>query len=192
MTTILLSYNEVQSLARKAASGAGLPHGVAEDIGHAAVWLSARGVDAIRVVADALGDDAQGKQAVLRDQAAIDALCCGDTEQVLPDDQAYGLLLLGLAGAAALDTGLNLAVQQENGDVVPLARVSDASGLLPAMKALRLLPDGDVPPRLGGPRPMAADATAYAVALGLAARTYVPASDLSRAQGAGAGATDND
>ena len=130
MTTILLSYNEVQSLARKAASGAGLPHGVAEEIGHAAVWLSARGVDAIRVVVDALGDEAQGRQAVLRGQAAIDALCCGETEQGLPEDQAYSLLLIGLAGAAAMDTGLNLTVQQGNGDVAPLARVSDVGGLL--------------------------------------------------------------
>jgi hypothetical protein len=192
MTTILLSYNEVQSLARKAASGAGLPHGVAEEIGHAAVWLSARGVDAIRIVVDALGDEAQGRQAVLRDQAAIDALCCGEIEQVLSTDQAHGLLLIGLAGAAAMDTGLNLAVQQGNGDVVPLARVSDAAGLPPTMRTLRLLPDDDAPACSGSPRPTATDAAAYAAALGLAARTYVPASDLSRAQGAGAGTTDND
>ena len=192
MTTILLSYNEVQSLARKAASGAGLPHGVAEEIGHAAVWLSARGVDAIRIVVDALGDEARDRQAVLRDQAAIDALCCGETEQVLPADQAYGFLLIGLAGAATMGTGLNLAVQQGNGDVVPLARVSDAGGLLPTMKTLRLLPDDDAPACSGTTRPTATDATAYAAALSLAARTYVPASDLSRAQGAGAGTTDND
>ncbi|MGJ7043627.1 hypothetical protein J2Y63_006913 [Shinella sp. BE166] len=193
MTTILLSYNEVQSLARKAASGAGLPHGVAEEIGHAAVWLSARGVDAIRIVVDALGDDAQGRQAVLRDQAAIDALCCGETAQVLPADHAHGLLLIGLAGAAAMDTGLNLAVQQGNGDVAPLARVSDVGGLLPTMKTLRVMPDDAAPPACSGtPRPTATDAGAYAAALALAARTYVPASDLSRAQGAGAGTTDND
>ena len=33
---------------------------------------------------------------------------------------------------------------------------------------------------------------ACAAALALAARTYVPASDVSRAKGAGAGTTDND
>ncbi|MCQ4633624.1 DUF3726 domain-containing protein [Shinella lacus] len=192
MTTILLSYNEVQSLARKAASGAGLPHGVAEEIGHAAVWLSARGVDAIRVVVDALGDEAQGRQAVLRGQAAIDALCCGETEQGLPEDQAYSLLLIGLAGAAAMDTGLNLTVQQGNGDVAPLARVSDVGGLLLTMKTLRVMPDDAAPACSGSPRPTPTDAAAYAAALSLAARTYVPASDLSRAQGAGAGTTDND
>ncbi|MDX3974911.1 DUF3726 domain-containing protein [Shinella sp.] len=192
MTTILLSYNEVQSVTRKAASGAGLPHGAADDIGHAAAWLSARGVDAVRTVVDALGDDERGRQAILRDQAAIDALCCGETEQVLLRDRNYGLLLIGLAGAAAMETGLNLAVQQVDGDVVPLARLSDAGGMLSAMKTLRLLPDNDAPVCSGSLRPMATDAVAYAAALGLAARTYVPASDLSRARGAGAGATDND
>jgi hypothetical protein len=192
MTTILLSYNEVQSLARKAAGGAGLPHGIAEDVSHAAVWLAARGVDAIRIVADALGDDACGAQAVLRDQAAVDALCCGETRQVPLQDREHGLLLIGLAGATVANAGLNLAVQLENGNVVPLAQVSDASALIRDLKALSLLPDDGEPFRPGSPRPAATDAAAYAAALDLAARTYVPASDLSRAQGAGAGTTDND
>ncbi|MGQ3213430.1 MAG: DUF3726 domain-containing protein [Shinella sp.] len=192
MTMIFLSYNEVQSLTRKAASGAGLPHGAADDIGQAAVWLSARGVDAVRAVVDALADSGRGRKAILDGQAAIDALCCGEAEQILPQDRDSGLLLIGLAGAAAMDTGLNLAMQQGNGAVVPLARVSDAGGLVPDMTTLRLMPDDDAPARSGTPRPTATDATAYAAALGLAAKTYVPASELSRTQGAGAGTTDND
>ena len=190
MTTILLSYNEVQSLARKAASGAGLPHGVAEEIGHAAVWLSARGVDAIRIVVDALEEG--GREAVLDGQAAIDALCCGAEELALPRNDACGLLLIGLAGAAAMDTGVNLAVQRANGDVVPLGRMSDGTSLAPPVKILRVPPDDDAPKSAGTPRPAASDAAAYAAALALSARTYVPASDVSRAQGAGAGTTDND
>lgn len=192
MTTILLSYNEVQSLARKTACGAGLPHGVADDIGHAAVWLSARGVDAIRIVVEALGDHACGAQAVLRDQAAVDALCCGETGQVSLQDREHGLLLIGLAGAAATNAGRNLAARLANGNVLPLAQVSDARDLIPDLKALSLLPDDGEPFRPGSPRPAATDAAAYAAALGLAARTYVPASDISRARGAGAGTTDND
>jgi len=192
MTTILLSYNEVQSLARKTACGAGLPHGVADDIGHAAVWLSARSVDAIRIVVEALGDDACGVQTILRDQAAVDALCCGETRQVSLQDREHGLLLIGLAGAAATNAGLNLAVQLGYLDVVPLAQVSDARDLIRDLKALSILPDDGEPVRPGSPRPAATDTAAYAAALGLAARTYVPASDFSRAQGAGAGTTDND
>lgn len=191
MTTILLSYNEVQSLARKTACGAGLPHGVADDIGHAAVWLAARGVDAIRIVVEALGGDGRGVQTILRDQAAVDALCCGEAGQVPLQDRGHGLLI-GLAGATATNAGLNLAARLANGNVLPLAQVSDARGLIRDLKALSLLPDDGEPFRPGSPRPAATDAVAYAAALDLAARTYVPASDFSRAQGAGAGTTDND
>jgi hypothetical protein len=191
MTTMLLSYNEVQTLTRRAASGAGLPYGVAEDIGQAAVWLSARGVDAIRVVVAALADD---RQRILAGQATIDALCCGETEEIVLEDRDCGLLLIGLAGAAAVTTGLGLAVRVGNGDLVPLVRVSDVAERVPSAATLRLTSDDveDASARFGAPRPAATDAGAYADALGLAAKTYVPATELSRAQGAGAGTTDND
>ncbi|MBB6468837.1 DUF3726 domain-containing protein [Aminobacter carboxidus] len=191
MTTILLSYNEVQTLTRKAASGAGLPHGVAEDIGQAAVWLSARGVDAIRVVVAALTDD---RQKILAGQAAIDALCCGETEEIVLEDRDCGLLLIGLAGAASMNAGLTLAVRLGGGDLVPLVRVSDVAEWVPSAATLRLMSCDvdDTPARFGAPRPAATDVGGYAEALGLAAKTYVAATELSRAQGAGAGTTDND
>lgn len=192
MTTILLSYNEVQSLARKAAGGAGLPHGMGEDIGHAAVWLSARGVDAVAITVAALGDEARGGRALLLGHAAIDALCCGETERVSLQGWKECALLVGFAGAAAMEAGLNIGLECGNGYVVPLAAISDACGLIADMKALRRMPDGDAPVCSGTPRPAATDAAAYAAALALAARTYVPASDFSRARGAGAGTTDND
>lgn len=191
MTTILLSYNEVQSLARKAASGAGLPHGVAEDVGQAAVWLSARGVDAIRVVVDALCEG--GQRAILDGVAAIDALCCGEPKAIALQDPDCVLLLIGLAGLSATDAGLRIAVERGNGAVIPLSGVNDVHGLMTS-KSLLLLPDGGdlaFAPS-GAPRPAATDAAAYAAALGLAAKTYVPSSELSRTQGAGAGTTDND
>lgn len=190
--TILLSYNEVQSLTRKAAGGAGLPHGMAEDIGRAGAWLSARGVDAVGIVVAALGDDARGGQALLLGQAAIDALCCGEIEHVSLQGRKESTLLIGLAGVAAMETGLNIGLEHGNGDVVPLAGVSNASGLMTDTRALRRLPDGDASACSGTPRPAATDAVAYAAALALAARTYVPATDFSRARGAGAGTTDND
>ncbi|MBT1155578.1 DUF3726 domain-containing protein [Aminobacter anthyllidis] len=191
MMTILLSYNEVQTLARKAASGAGLPHGIAEDIGHAAVWLSARDVDAIGVVVAALADH---WPAILAGQAAIDRLCCGETKEVALEERDCRLLLIGLAGAAAMNAGLGLAVRHENGDVVPLTRASEVADRVPSIVALRLMPNasGDVSACFGARRPAATDAEAYAAVLCLAAKTYVPASELSRAQGAGAGTTDND
>jgi len=189
MTTILLSYNEVQTLARKVACGAGLPHGVAEDVGEAAVWLSARGVDAVRVVVDALDSPTE----VLGAQSAIDALCCGETAEITFEGRSCRLMLIGLAGAAAASADLNLAVRYHGG-VEPLALAVNPADLVPTALSLQLLPvaDGGVPASRRSLRPAETDAAAYTAALGLAAKTYVPASELSRAQGAGAGTTDND
>ncbi|MCR6502438.1 DUF3726 domain-containing protein [Shinella sp. CPCC 101442] len=193
MTTILLSYNEVQSVTRKAANGAGLPHGVAEDIGLAAVWLSARGVDAIGTVVEAFAEGVEPPQSIFDALAAVDALCSAAVNVVPLPDRASGLLILGLGGTAALDMGLGIALDRGDGDVVPLARLSDATGPIPSVAVLRRLPGEDAATEfLGAPRPAATDAKAYAAALALAARTYVPASELSRTQGAGAGTTDND
>lgn len=193
MTTILLSYNEVQSVTRKAANGAGLPHGVAEDIGLAAVWLSARGVDAVGTVVEGLADSIEPPQSVFDALAAVDALCSAAVNVVPLPDRVSGLLMLGLAGTAASHLGLGLAVDRGNGDVVPLTQLSDATRSMPPETVLRRMPDEDATAAFPGTsRPAATDAKAYAAALALAARTYVPASELSRTQGAGAGATDND
>jgi hypothetical protein len=187
MTTILLSYNEVQSLARKAASGAGLPHGVADDIGQAAAWLSARGVDAIGIVVAALAG--QGLADILDGLSAIDALCGGEMDAVTLRDG--DLLLIGIAGAMAREAGLNLAVDRGGGDIVPLASLRDVGSLASVVTLRRMAGNGE-PAWPGAPRPAPTDAAAYATALALATKTYVPGSDLSRAKGAGAGTTDND
>lgn len=194
MTTILLSYNEVQSVTRKAANGAGLPHGVAEDIGRAAVWLSARGVDAVTAVVQALGDEVEARRVIFDALASIDALCSTAANVVPLQGRASDLLVLGLAGAAAMDMGDGVVLDRGNGDVVRLTRLRDAAGPWPSATVLRRMPDGDATKTefFGAPRPAATDAGAYAAALALAARTYVPASELSRTQGAGAGTTDND
>lgn len=194
MTTILLSYNEVQSVARKAASGAGLPHGVAEDIGQAAAWLSARGVDAVGAVVEALADGVEGRPAIFDALAAVDALCSAAANVVPLQDRASGLLMLGLAGTAAMDIGVGVAVDRGDGDVVRLARLTDATRPMPSVTVLRRVPDDGAADAefSSAARPAATDAKAYAAALALAARTYVPASELSRIQGAGAGTTDND
>lgn len=189
MTDILLSYNEVSSTARKAASGAGLPHGVAEEIGQAAVWLSTRGLDAVEIVVRALSGS--GPRTILAGLAAIDALCCGEgPEEAALESADCSLLLLALAGVAAENTGLSLAVKQENGSLLPL----DAACREPATNRLCLVRrgQGDTAEATLSSRPAATSEAAYAVALQLAAKTYVPASDLSRAMGAGAGTTDND
>lgn len=188
MTDILLSYNEVLSTTRKAASGVGLPHGIAEEIGHAAVWLSARGVDAIAVVVRALSGS--GPQSILAGLAVIDALCCGEgPEEAALESTDCSLLLLALAGVAADNPGLSLAAQREDKTLLSL----DAACREPATSlCLVRRRQGNAAEAALSPRPAATSQAAYAAALQLAAKTYVPASDLSRAMGAGAGTTDND
>ncbi|MDG3578191.1 DUF3726 domain-containing protein [Rhizobium sp. YJ-22] len=189
MTDILLSYNEVSSTARKAASGAGLPQGVAEEIGQAAAWLSARGLDAIAVVVRALSGN--GPQVILAGLPAIDTLCCGEEpEEAALESMDCSLLLLALAGVAAGNAGLSLAAQREDKTLLPL----DAACREPATDRLRLVRhgQGNASEATLSSRPAATSEAAYTAALQLAAKTYVPASDLSRAMGAGAGTTDND
>ncbi len=181
MTKLLLSSNEVQSLALKAARGAGLPQGVAEEIGAAAVWLSARGVDGIRHIIEALARP----RSIVDDLALVDAVCSGERTGLRLAEG--GPLLLGLAGA----TGC-LAVTWNQGRMIALSRIEDANLLPPSGTIVRDLPDHGDRSDAALARPAATDATAYAAALALAARTYVPASDLSRTHGAGAGNTDND
>lgn len=189
MTDFLLSYNEVSSTARKAASGAGLPHGVAEEIGQAAAWLSARGVDAVGIVVRALSGS--GPRTILAGLAAIDALCCGEgPEEAALESADCSLLLLALAGLAADNAGLSLAAQRQDKTLLPL----DAACREPATSRLHLVRrgQGNAAEAALSPRPAATSQAAHAAALQLAAKTYVPASDLSRAMGAGAGTTDND
>jgi len=51
---VLCSLNEIRALAAKAARGAGLPWGVAEEAGHAAGWLEARGLAGLAALDGAL------------------------------------------------------------------------------------------------------------------------------------------
>ncbi|SIR24374.1 Protein of unknown function [Rhizobium sp. RU20A] len=181
MTTIQLSYNEVQSLALKAARGAGLPQGIAEEIGTAVVWLSSRGVDALSHLVEALATP----QVILVTLAMVDAVCSGErTGMRLAESD---VLLLGLAGASGC-----LAMKSEEGRTIRLSRIADGASPPPCATMLRGVPDPADPANAATARPAATDTKAYAAALALAARTYVPASDLSRDRGAGAGTTDND
>ena len=167
-----LSGNEIAALAVKAARGAGLPLGHAEDMRAAAVLLAARGD--LAVMAAALDGDQkvpryddgriEGARAAMVGPIAIDLVRCGAeilTQVDAPD------LVRALAEAAG---GVEVTVQGDN------------LRLKPANRAAAALPEGpfEVSPEV-------------IEALNIfAARTYVPASEASRLAGAGAGLSDND
>lgn len=60
MTDIALSRAEVEALCLKAARGAGMEWGLAEEAGFAAGWLAARGIDAAAELLDHLTQNADG------------------------------------------------------------------------------------------------------------------------------------
>jgi hypothetical protein len=191
-----LSLNEVETLAHKAARGAGLPWGVAEDTGRAAAWISRR-----------FGDWAEPLLALL---------------ETAPPPEESPLLLAGwLADAAAprriarvarplwalpgllTTTTRPVSIFFENAEV-RCNPCEGASATVPA-EALAALPVGSLTVASASaplpPLPCALNKRfrRSLVALAdwqrldaLAQRTYVPASDRSRRSGAGAGVLDDE
>lgn len=209
MTEITLSFNEVLSSARKAAVGAGLAYGVAEDIGMAAAWLSARGIDGIAATIQALeAVDPQGRRnvadavatrAAVDGVTAIDALCARETTgKVVLRHVDAPAMLVGLAGVAVANLGLSIQLTFPGGQSLLLPHatgirdvIGDDRNIDISMTCLGenggVLPDWDSPVR-----PHGCDENAYRKAMQLAARTYVPASKASRSRGAGTSKSDND
>jgi hypothetical protein len=215
------SLNEVEGLAGKAARGAGLAWGMAEETAKAARWLAAGGLDWAPSLALLLANHARLAIPVPRPSAPLGLAEAGAMLSPLAtgaylDDlgamagdltlpaMAHPLWLLPFAAhiaaeieaAVVLDwTGVTVTVWPFGGDVagdpaslyVPRTdRVSwthlqpGATALAPALSLIR------------ANRSAVAQAEWQALA-DLGARTYVPASAISRAKGAGAGsAVDND
>ncbi len=195
MATIQLSYNEILNTARKAASGAGLPFGVAEEMGLAAVWLSRRGLDGVRVVIDAV--NGPGRAQVLKGLSTIDLLQAHEDPPVRNIDAGLcALLIVGLAGAAETATGVRFCVRTDR-IAMPLGEADAARlRLLQETPVITLERLAGIPADRAGyapaPRPPATDLETFNAASLLAAKTYVPASESSRLTGAGAGTSDND
>ena len=167
---------EVGAVVQKAARGAGVPLGQAEDLARLAVYVAGTGGD-LALIADALaapsgpldvrwGADqitvAAGPD-VLVAPVVRDAFAIGSDRAVLADLAQVPLVvaMLAQAGIAVRIAG---AVIERVGPMAP-----------------------DVPV---GPVQVSDDI--WSVFEGFAARTYVAASAASRVSGAGAGLTDND
>lgn len=215
---IRLSRNETESLCYKAARGAGLPWGLAEEAAWAAGWLAGHGVDAASALLRRFRDDDVTKALLAVDQAHVRAVGGGRLCPI-----RIGTALLDRFGA---DTGpaidLQLDAAAEPVLLLPfLARISTAS-----RKAIRIdlhgvslvlaggeptdpaavsrlatfacgsvrivqAPDIATPARRIAARPATPGPVLRALEA-LALRTTVPATEASRTGGAGAGISDND
>ncbi|WP_377507928.1 DUF3726 domain-containing protein [Octadecabacter sp. R77987] len=171
---MMRSLNEVQGLVLKAARGAGVPLGHAEDIAAAMPDYIALGGD-MGALAAALDcphtawTDGHGC-AVMAGPTAIDLVRAGQGEQRI-NGADLPLLFVGLVSMAnRFGAGLACDVQD---DCVVIAVGQGATVTL----------------AIG---PVTVEGAAWAALMKLAARTFVPETETSRAAGAGAGLTDND
>lgn len=168
--------NEVAGMVQKAARGAGIPVGQAEDLGRVAAYLAATGTSVQPVTAalqetidpvdvrwanDAI--EVQQGAAALIGPIIRDAFAMGCTTAELAD-----VTHAPLVGAFLAENGV---AQKWDGATVTL---SDTTVL---------------PAKCGPVNIAAAD---WDIWSSLAARTYVPETEASRLAGAGAGLTDND
>ena len=214
-----VSLNEIETMGRRAARGAGLPWGLAEEAGKAARWLMVRGLSGVGRLAHILDRHDQRDEADLAPasiegfwQARFGGLCPLIAGAALCDraaDIAQGRTIeLGetaeplwlapfVAGAAELtDAAISIAW---NDVVITLSnRGERIEGDRCALKVsstagvLCRLADHSVDPDAPTVLQAAAvEAEGWNRLAAFAQRTYAPATETSRLSGAGAGLTDN-
>lgn len=207
-----LSLNEVAAQARKAARGAGFDWGLAEEAARAVRWLCGRGVDGVAALAACLDTPSLARAPVLSDgrwrgQGGA-ALCPIHVGAALSDRPALlqdGFAVLRIEQVAVPGLVLPFLASLSRRSEAPLrvqcgaaTSLVDAEALDPAAgfgpaTADLLIDRFDVSPT---PRPLSTralpDPDAWARLGQLAALTYAPATEASRARGAGGDLPDTD
>jgi len=195
--TAVWSLNEIQSLAQKAARGAGYDFGLAEDAGQAVRWLLARdlpGADALLTACDVSGRAATEHCPLTVGCAWSDGLF--ETKDSTPRSVASPLLLVPFLSWTAQRTQTSLCASwpgaafalSPDGGVKLRGQTVNPKGA--EVRVETAIPEGLIELHEG--HRASVDCAIY-VALGeLAGRTYAPSTEASRQSGAGAGLTDND
>lgn len=214
------SLGEIESTAKKAARGAGMAWGIAEEAGRATRWLCAAGWPGAESLAALLQAEDGAAWADLRPRIAGDAwtargglLCpiaagaaiadraqdwaAGGSARLGP--VAHPLLLVPFAAMAADIAGTTLRIGWVGVDITrgkgeTRARIADAAAVAaPRADTVTL-----APAELAGGQPITrvyrGEVTPEAAQIlgGFEHRTYAPATPESRLAGAGAGLSDND
>lgn len=208
-----VTHYEISSTLQKASVGAGLPVGLADDIGNAATWLACHDCGSVASVLAAIEAGMSIVRMHVNDEGILVfpnarvAICGPSVIDLLIGGEAYteahlfnadsALLVMGLAGVVAAQHDLEFQFSFSNG-----AKAQVTAG--------QLIKQGGVPssgcdivvtcqkadatgsktstPTSG----VKVDSKTWREAERLAARTYVPQSQKSRTGGAGAGLNDND
>ena len=214
------SLGEIEAMAKRAARGAGLAWGMAEEAGKATRWLAARDLPgpealaAMLAAVDGLPNAELAPRCTGRDwQAAGQAICPLSAGAALSDRTAAlgweapltlgpmicPVLMLPAVAAAAAEAGEALCLSWTGAALTVAAggcRTETGTEALtdtaPCQVSVARAEAGALPTSDGPAiRPEVADAVWAELTL-LAARTYAPATDASRLAGAGAGLNDND
>jgi hypothetical protein len=205
------TFNEIAGTLKKAAVGSGFPPGLAEDAGRAAAWLARNGADGVGAVLAGIERGFSGVSADRSQDAGVDfddahvavvGPCALDL--VLAGIAGGGVrlknadapvMMIGLAGCVADDHETAFRLEFSNGATADVGQGGfSLSGEFPVPGC-----DVTVTPAAhaaGGRAEVArgadVDPAIWKRADALAVKTYVPATEASRLQGAGAGLTDND
>ena len=212
------SLNEVEAMGKRAARGAGLPWGLAEEAGKAARWLTARGYPGAEQLADILTRNDKRDYADLapRDvegvwQAPDGRLCPLITGAALCDraagiadgdvielgDTAQPLLLLPYVAGAARLTSSAISIAWDDVAVTLSSDSESIEGNRDALttrstERVRCRRADDVAePAVPAVPAAPIDAATWSRLAAFAQRTFAPATEVSRLAGAGAGLSDN-
>ena len=213
------SLNEIEAMGKRAARGAGLPWGLAEEAGKAARWLTVRGLPGADQLADILTRNDKRDYADLAPQAVdgiwqapAGRLCPLITGAALCDraaeiangrlielgKTAQPLLLVPYVAGAAKLTGAAITIAWNEVTVTLSSdgeRIDGDRRSLAARSTARVrcrLADQMIGPAEQVHEPVApVDAATWSQLSAFAQRTFAPATEASRLAGAGAGLSDN-
>lgn len=168
--------NEVEGMVQKAARGAGIPIGQAEDLSRVAGYLVATGGQ-VAPITDAL-----------REPLTPVDVQWGDTEITVSSGSAA---MIGPIVRDAFKMGCNRATLHDIAQA-PLIAAFLATGGIAQKWAGPVVCVSDTSVLKPDCQPVAIPQSDWQIWSALAAKTYVPQSEASRLAGAGAGLTDND
>jgi len=215
---VIFSLNEVEAMGRRAARGAGLNWGHAEEAGKAARWIAAHGLPGAELLAELLSRN-EGLSHHDVAPAATDGiwqapggrLCPLITGAALSDRAgeiasghafelgatSFPLLLVPYAAAIARATGTAVELTWEGARLVvtPKGGLAAEGDGVAARDAERMTCRGANSPSAAAPAGIAhpdVDGSAWQRLVAFAQITYAQATESSRLAGAGAGITDND
>ncbi len=203
---MLLSINEIEFAARKAAAGAGWPLGLAEEIGRAVIWSAMQDSELVGPVLDLVEDGFRptschqrdglamfGEATITATVSACDLLVGGICRQAVLSDATRPLGLAAIAGTVASVHGVRFRMQA--GEAV--AEISPGgirrSGSLVPPADVSIVINGTCNPDHSRPTDgLSLPAHDWERLQILAKKSLVPATMKSRETGAGAGIDDSD